>query len=100
MSNANPSGEKFPFNPRLLPSPFEYYKSQDIGLASDGNLREAFCPFHLDARRSLRVYLDSGGYYCIHCGARGNDVVDFHMAVNGMGFIEAVKDLGAWEPKT
>jgi hypothetical protein len=99
MRNANPSKDKLPFNPRLLPPPSEYYPSQDICLVGDGNLREAFCPFHLDPKRSLRVYLDSGGFYCTHCGARGNDVVDLHMPLKGMGFIEAVKDLGAWEHK-
>jgi DNA primase len=99
MKYANSPVDKFPFNPRLLPPPSEYYKSQDIGLVCSGNLREAFCPFHYDPKRSLRVYLDSGGYYCTHCGVGGNDVVDFHMTVNGMGFIEAVKDLGAWRTK-
>jgi hypothetical protein len=30
------------------------------------------------------------------CGAKGGDVLAFHMQLNGLGFIAAAKSLGAW----
>jgi hypothetical protein len=31
------------------------------------------------------------------CGARGGDVLAYHMAAHGLGFVEAAKELGAWQ---
>jgi DNA primase len=95
MKDANPQG-RFLFNRRRLPRPAQYYKSQGIVLTGGGEWKNAQCPFHPDRNPSLRVRLDTGGFRCMACGAHGGDVVDFHMQLYGMGFIEAVKDLGAW----
>jgi hypothetical protein len=31
------------------------------------------------------------------CGISGGDILAFHMKRHGFNFVEAVKDLGAWE---
>jgi len=54
------------------------------------------CPFHDDHNPSLRVRLDTGGFKCMACGARGGDVLSFHMKRYGLSFKQAAKDLGAW----
>lgn len=54
----------------------------------------ALCPFHEDHHPSLSVHIVEGGGYCCHtCGAKGRDVVAFHMARTGLPFKEAVRDL-------
>lgn len=45
----------------------------------------------------MRINLHSGAFVCMAgCGARGGDVLGYHMAAHGLEFIEAAKDLGAW----
>lgn len=45
----------------------------------------------------MRINLASGAWVCMSgCGARGGDVLAYHMAAHGLGFIEAAKALGAW----
>jgi hypothetical protein len=39
----------------------------------------------------------SGGFICNGCGVKGGDVLEFHRFRYGMRFVEAAKDLGAWE---
>lgn len=100
MRHANPTHRtpqvKLPFKRNLLPRPAEYYKSEDIKLTGGGEWKKAHCPFHIDKKTSLRVRIDSGGFRCRACRRHGGDVLDFHMQLYGMGFVEAVKDLGAW----
>jgi DNA primase len=54
------------------------------------------CPFHDDARPSLRVNVETGGYRCMACGTKGGDVLAFHRARYGLSFMQAARDLGAW----
>ncbi|MEK8088767.1 DUF7146 domain-containing protein [Thermithiobacillus plumbiphilus] len=57
---------------------------------NDGGL----CPFHADRRAgSFRVHLGSGAYHCFACGAKGGDLIAFHMQRYGMRFADAMKDL-------
>lgn len=44
----------------------------------------------------MRVNAATGAFRCMNCGARGGDVLAYHMAVSGLEFIEAAKVLGAW----
>ncbi len=45
----------------------------------------------------MRVNLRSGGFVCMAgCGARGGDVLAYHMASHGLGFVDAARSLGAW----
>ena len=84
------------FNKSALQRPANYYKEQGLKLIGGGEWKDALCPFHDDSKPSLRVRLDSGGFKCMACGARGGDILAFHMQRYGLGFIAAAKQLGAW----
>ncbi|WP_429019384.1 CHC2 zinc finger domain-containing protein [Comamonas sp. 4034] len=54
------------------------------------------CAFH-GGSDSMRINLHSGAFVCMAgCGARGGDVLAYHMAAYGLGFIDAAKVLGCW----
>lgn len=61
-------------------SPLEFYQSE-ISLKSSrehGWVDGGLCPFHNDKRPgSFYVSLDTGGFNCFSCGARGGDVIAF-----------------------
>ena len=80
-----------------LPTPAEYYQQQGFKLTGAGAWQSTVCPFHDDTTPSLRVCRLTGGYRCMVCGAHGGGIVDFHMQRYGLRFIEALRDLGAWE---
>jgi DNA primase len=79
-----------------LPAPADYYQRAGLRLIGRGAWRSALCPFHDDHRPSLRVNVESGGFRCMVCGARGGDVIDFHRRRHGVSFSTAAKALGAW----
>jgi hypothetical protein len=80
-----------------LPEPQGYFESQDLELVGRGAWRTTRCAFH-GGSDSMRVNLRSGGFCCMAgCGARGGDVLAYHMAAHGLGFVEAAKELGAWQ---
>lgn len=85
------------FDKSRLPDPVSYYESQGLQFKERrGKWRTTACAFH-GSSDSLRVNTDSGAFVCMAgCGARGGDVLTFHMAVTGLSFIEAAKELGAW----
>lgn len=95
MTNANlkHAGK---FSRKALPNTFNYYETQQIPLKGTGPWRDALCPFHTDTKPSLRVNVERGSYRCMACGARGGDVLAFHMHRHGLGFVEAAKQLNAW----
>ena len=93
-----PTGGRFHFRRDRLPNPVEYLRSQGVQLApGKAEWASARCPFHDDRQPSLRIRLDSGGYRCMACGAHGGDVLAFHRQLHGMSFVQAARDLGAWE---
>lgn len=52
------------------------------------------CPFHNDKKPgSFYVSLQSGGYQCYSCGAKGGDIIAFTMAKYGLPFREALEKL-------
>ena len=85
------------FDKDRLPSPLSYYH-QHARLPMQGKAwRTVLCPFHDDTHASLSIHVDSGGYFCHACGAKGGDVLDFHMQKHGLTFEDAAQELGAWE---
>lgn len=88
---------RFIFNRRMLPKPADYYAGEGVKLLGRGAWRDALCPFHPDSSPSLRVRIETGAFRCMACGARGGDVLAFHMQRHELRFIDAAKALGAWE---
>jgi len=55
------------------------------------------CPVHKNGQEknpSMSVNLTSGGFVCFACGAHGRDIIDLHRLRTGLGFVDAVNDLG------
>ena len=86
------------FDRTRLPDPEGYY-TDTAGLQfkeRKGKWRTTACSFH-GSTDSMRVNLGSGAFVCMAgCGARGGDVLAFHMAHAGLDFTAAAKELGAW----
>ncbi len=80
----------------MLPEAMGYYEGRGLKLIGSGTWRTTRCEFH-GGRETMRIKTDSGGFMCMSCGAKGGNVLDYHRAVNGLGFIEAVKHLGAYQ---
>ncbi len=91
------SFQRFAFNREHLPHASSFYANEGIKLLGRGGWRNALCPFHPDTKPSLRVFFETGAFRCMVCGARGGDVLAFHMLRHGLRFIDAAKALGAWE---
>jgi hypothetical protein len=57
----------------------------------------ARCPFHQSkSGKSFSVNLDTGGFCCFGCPAKGGDIVAFVMFRDHCDFRTACKALGAW----
>jgi hypothetical protein len=79
-----------------LPDPVSYFESEGVTLQGKGKWRTGPCQFH-GSRATMRINTVTGAWVCMAgCGARGGDVLAYHMAVHGMGFVEAAKALGAY----
>src|SRR5690625_1508996 len=61
--------------------------------AGTGRLK-GLCPFHSEKTPSFHVNREHGFYYCFGCEAKG-DVFKFVMETEGLGFVDALKKLGA-----
>lgn len=86
------------FKHARLPDAADYYAKHLGKLRKAGKWSSARCPFHEDTAPSLSINLDHGGFCCHACGAKGGDVLAFHMRLKDLDFVSAAKDLGAWEP--
>ena len=86
------------FDRTRLPDPLTYY-SDTAGLTfreRKGKWRTTSC-LHCDSSDAMRINTDTGAFVCMTgCGARGGDVLAYHMAARGQGFIDSAKELGAW----
>ena len=80
-----------------LPEPAGYYEGEGLVLTGRGRWRTTRCAFH-GGSDSMRVNVETGSFCCMAaCGARGGDVLAYHMAAHGVGFVEAARALGAWD---
>lgn len=85
------------FDKSLLSDPVTYFEGVGLRLVGRGDWRTAKCLFH-GGSDSMRINVKSGGWICMSCGAKGGDVLSFHMEHQGVDFAEAAKELGAWVP--
>lgn len=85
------------FDKTRLPEPVSYYESQGLAFKErKGKWRTTACNFH-GGTDSLRINTNSGAFVCMAgCGARGGDVLAYHMSTHGQDFIAAAKELCAW----
>lgn len=97
--NSSTTNNKFGLNRSLLPNPIEYLKAQGLTPKGSGEWRDLVCPFHDDTSPSLRFHSVKGGFKCMACGEKGGDVIAFHQKLKGIGFVEACKQLSAWDNK-
>lgn len=65
-----------------------------VKLQRAGKDFKGLCPFHQEKTPSFHVVPSKGIYHCFGCQAAG-DVYRFLMEVEGLGFVEAVKELAA-----
>lgn len=84
-------------NKAHLPDVKDYLQS--VGIVTKGRTLwvKAKCPFHDDQDPSLSINTLEGCFKCFSCGAKGGDLIAFHMKLKGIGFNDACKELGAWE---
>jgi hypothetical protein len=87
-----------PLDHASLPKPLDYLHRE--GFRYDrprGEWISVCCPVHKNGAErspSLSVNTKSGGFKCHACGVKGGDIVDLHQLKTGLGFREAVFDLG------
>jgi len=65
-----------------------------VSLKRRGSAWLGLCPFHQEKTASFNVVPGKGIYYCFGCG-EGGDVFKFIMKMQGLGFMEAVRELAA-----
>lgn len=63
-----------------------------VPLKKTGTNFSACCPFHSEKTPSFTVSPGKQFYHCFGCGANGN-AISFLMEYQGMGYVDAVKDL-------
>jgi len=88
------------FRKELSPQPETFY--QDVlGKLSRPNHKgwvTCRCPFHKSkSGKSFSVNLESGGFHCFGCDAKGGDIIAFVMLRVHCDFKTAAKQLGAWD---
>lgn len=81
-----------------LPTPLQYLTRRGLFKGRQHAEWVAICcPAHKggeEAHPSMRVSVVDGHFKCMACGAKGGDIVELHRLVTGMGFLDAVRDLG------
>ena len=81
-----------------LPTPSALLEALEIAYTRRAAWLLCRCPFHKGGQErnpSLSMHSTKGHYCCYACGEKGGDVIAFHRAVTGAGFIETMKVLGA-----
>ena len=96
---ANKSGTtRKPLDRESLPTPLQYLTGRDrLKCSPRGEWVAICCPAHkggTESNPSLRVSLIDGHFKCMACGERGGDIVALHRIIAGVGFIDAVRELG------
>lgn len=87
------------FNRDALPDAQTYFEERGLKLTgpSRAKWKTTRCEFH-GGSDSMRVNTKTGAWVCMAgCGAKGGDVLAYHMAGCGVDFITAAKELGCWQ---
>jgi len=81
-----------------LPSPRQYLSGRGLlKYEPKGEWALICCPAHKGGEErnpSMGVSLIDGHFRCHACGAKGGDVIALHRLITGLGFRDAVRDLG------
>jgi len=98
LFSRKPSAARNSLDRQSLPTPLQYLTERGLlkGKAR-GEWAAIVCPAHksgAEKNPSLRVSLIDGHFRCMACNASGGDVVSLHRLITGMGFKDAVRDLG------
>ena len=86
------------FNRDALPDAQTYFEERGLKLTgpSRAKWKTTRCEFH-GGSDSMRINTKTGAWICMAgCGAKGGDALAYHMASDGLDFITAAKELGAW----
>lgn len=85
------------FDKSRVPDPETYFESRGLVLKGprSAQWRTTACEFH-GGSDSMRANVATGGWVCMACGAKGGDVLAYHMQLTGQEFVDAAKALGAW----
>jgi hypothetical protein len=86
------------FDRASLPAPLQYLTERGLLKSkSRGEWTSICCPVHksgTESNPSMGVSLVDGHFRCHACGAAGGDIVALHRLITGLGFVDAVRDLG------
>jgi hypothetical protein len=86
------------FRKESLPPPETFYRREFPRLSrTSRGWAQTLCPFHKEHTPSLSLNLETGGFYCHGCQARGGDLIDFIRLRDGLSFKQAALALGAWD---
>ena len=81
-----------------LPTPLQYLTARGLlKRKPKAEWAAITCPSHkggAEKKPSLNVSMIDGHFRCMACGAKGGDVLALHRLITGMGFVDAVRDLG------
>lgn len=81
-----------------LPTPLQYLGERGLHKGKQrGQWVAISCPVHKQGAEdhpSMRVSVADGHFRCMACGAKGGDIVALHRLITGLGFVDAVRDLG------
>ena len=85
-------------NRQTLPFPSDYLaKNGLLKRSPKGEWTLITCPVHKNGEEknpSMGINLFDGHFKCHACGAKGGDILALHRLRTGLGFKDAVSDLG------
>ncbi len=65
-----------------------------VDLKQSGDRWWGICPFHQDVNPSFNIHPEKGFFSCFGCNESG-DLIDFYSRINGLEFVEALRDLAS-----
>lgn len=83
------------FQREKLPPAVDYFEGEGLHLHGRSSWRTTACRLH-GGSDSLRVNVAVGAWVCMACGAKGGDILAYHMQAHGLDFVDAARALGAW----